>query len=728
MLSTYHYNIKKEKNKEILYKKDKIFLGGYMNKKYEVFDVPKNEIIDTGPSEIVEKFLDVSEIENEKQNSLVRIDINVIEYPLFTKNPRRKKNQIIRYFFNRDKEAYIQVNPTSGDFIPGEFEERVFIAILKIMRDKKYNNEFYTKPSEILYNMGIPQTSYKSFYKKITLALQRLSQTSYTFKNSLYSNKMKGIIDDKINTNIMNIRIITLNQAEKDEMEYFQDKRTKEVIKISISNYFYDNIIRKGYLVYDSQLLLNMNSPITRALYMLVNKLRFSKFHLRVLALSLIKKIPLSDDAKSLGRSIKSLEKSCEQLKKMDLISDFNVIRQGKLIQTEIEFFFEEKHNAVKQSFFYDDKNHFDNLLITYTDRGEEGEIVVESSEALKEVQKEKENITPTENKINEIFDKLPPRARELKTMYGTIKDSIRQYGFEYVKYTAEYMNKNKVTKIRSYFVQALENGWAENFMMIEKNKSKKKEQQLTFNTMEIRNTSEQNLFEREADEISDKKERLYEEYKLLPKNERDEIENEVCQEYIKMCGVFGNAQKKAFQYAKESLIKEFLYKRDAEKDKQEKENIEILKPISKDMKEVHMGSFIFGDNFNKKDETLEISEKNSAEFYEDYSSFEDISFSDENVNEKKVKKSDIICDIKKVYNNISLFQMELLDFLELEILDSIDQKTKDRIIKLVGVSNFFEATVGTDNSEEGYYMRIEYLKDKESSIKIIKECVKKYL
>lgn len=101
---------------------------------------------------------------------------------------------------------------------------------------------------------------------------------------------MKGIIDDKINTNIMNIRIITLNQAEKDEMEYFQDKRTKEVIKISISNYFYDNIIRKGYLVYDSQLLLNMDSPITRALYMLVNKLRFNKFHLRVLALSLIKR------------------------------------------------------------------------------------------------------------------------------------------------------------------------------------------------------------------------------------------------------------------------------------------------------------------------------------------------------------------------------------------------------------------------------------------------------
>ncbi len=684
-----------------------------MNKKQEISNIPKNEIIDTGPSEIVEKFLDVSEVENEKQHSLVRIDINVIEYPLFTKNPRRKKNQIIRYFFNRDKEAYIQVNPTSGDFIPGEFEERVFIAILKIMRDKKYNNEFYTRPSEILYNMGIPQTSYKSFYKKITLALQRLSQTSYTFKNSLYSNKMKGIIDDKINTNIMNIRIITLNQAEKDEMEYFQDKRTKEVIKISISNYFYDNIIRKGYLVYDSQLLLNMDSPITRALYMLVNKLRFNKFHLRVLALSLIKKIPLSDDAKSLGRSIKSLEKSCRQLKEMDLISDFNVIKQGKLVQTEIEFFFEEKHNAIKQSFFYDDKNHFDNLLITYTDKGEEGEAITESEETLIELQKERENITPTENKISEIFEILPPRAKELKTMPGTIKDAIRQYGFEYVKYTAEYLSKNKVTKIRSYFIQALEKGWAEQFMAIEKDKSKKKKEQLTLNTIEMQKSDNNILNIDNSQEVKDRKNKLYNEYQSLSEEEQEKITKEVFDDYIKMSGqvVANPVQKMAFQRAKETLIKEYLYKRDAEEIKEAPKNLEKDK---KDMKEIHMGTLIFGDDFTKNKDVIE--EKNVEDIYKDMQ-IEDITFVDEIEEEnsdKKIKKSDIIYDMKKVYNEISLFQMELLD--ALESLKTIEQETQDKIVRIVGISKHFEATVG------GYYIKIEYVKDKESTIKIVKK------
>ncbi|MEG0584698.1 MAG: replication initiator protein A, partial [Cetobacterium sp.] len=333
-------------------------------------DILLNEVIDTGPSEIVEKFLDVSEIENEKNNSLVRIDINVIEYPLFTKSTSKKKNQIIRYFFNRSKEAYIQVNPTSGDYIPGELEERVFIAILKIMRDKRYSNVFYTTVSEILTNMGIVQESFKGFYGRISKALVRLSQTSYTFKNSLYSNKIKGIIEEQINTNIMNIRMLSLKQADENEKEYFTDGRIKEVIKISISDHFYDNIIRKGYLVYDSQLLLSMDNPITRALYMLINKLRFNKLYFKVLSMNLIKRIPLSENIQKISRTIKVIEKSCEELRKMDLIADYNIIKNSKWIESEVEFYFNETHNTLKQSYFYDDKNHFDNLLITHTDSG----------------------------------------------------------------------------------------------------------------------------------------------------------------------------------------------------------------------------------------------------------------------------------------------------------------------------------------------------------------------
>ena len=55
---------------------------------------------------------------------------------------------------------------------------------------------------------------------------------------------------------------------------------------------------------------------------------------------------------------------------------------------------------------------------------------------------------------------------------------------------------------------------------------------------------------------------------------------------------VAGPAQKIAFQRAKESLIKEYLYKTDAEKIKDKKSTPE------KEMKEIHMGTLIFGIRF----------------------------------------------------------------------------------------------------------------------------------
>ena len=68
--------------------------------------------------------------------------------------------------------------------------------------------------------------------------------------------------------------------------------------------------------------------------------------------------------------------------------------------------------------------------------------------------------------------------------------------------------------------------------------------------------------------QILEKKSRLYEEYKLLNAKEREEIENIVLNDYMKQCKVFGSSQKKAFQYAKESLIKEYLYRERCGKDR----------------------------------------------------------------------------------------------------------------------------------------------------------------
>lgn len=622
-------------------------------KKLKVSEIPRNQIIDTGPSEIVEKFLDVSEIENEKNHSLVRIDINMIEYPLFTKSTSKKKNQIIRYFFNRSKEAYIQVNPTSGDYIPGELEERVFISLLKIMRDKRYNSIFYTTISEILTNMGISQESFKGFYGRISKALIRLSQTSYTFKNSLYSNKIKGIIEEQINTNIMNIHMISMKQAKEVEKELFTDRRIKEIIKVSISEHFYDNIIRKGYLVYDSQLLLSMDNPITRALYMLINKLRFNRMYIKVLSINLIKRIPLSENIQKIGRTIKVIEKSCEELKKMNLIENYNIIKNSKWIESEVEFYFNENHNALKQSYFYDDKNHFDNLLITHTDSGVD--LKNDGNDSFNAVKAETIDRIPTNEKVENILKILPLKARELKTLPKVIKDGIRQYGFEYMKYVAEYMKIQKVGNIRSYLIQALAKGWADDYIL-----QKKK------NTAEVAENKIKLISPIENVEVIDNINE-YSEIKLrfqnLEKDKQKEIETLAYNEYIKKCGSEGKIQKMAFSAAKEKLIIDYIIETD------------ILSEIE----------------MKKEKHTIEVAKKEIID-----------------ISTLEVAKKEI--EIKKVYKNISMFQLEIL-----EILEGENIKEVNNIIRLLNITNFFEGEL------RDLHISLEYNENEESYIKIKK-------
>ncbi|WP_047396387.1 hypothetical protein [Cetobacterium sp. ZOR0034] len=648
-------------------------------KKLKKFEIPMNQVIDTGPSEIVEKFLDVSEIENEKNHSLVRIDINMIEYPLFTKSTSKKKNQIIRYFFNRSKEAYIQVNPTSGDYIPGELEERVFIALLKIMRDKRYNNMFYTTISEILTNMGIAQESFKGFYGRISKALIRLSQTSYTFKNSLYSNKIKGIIEEQINTNIMNIHMISVKQAQESEKELFTDRRIKEVIKVSISEHFYDNIIRKGYLVYDSQLLLSMDNPITRALYMLINKLRFNRMYIKVLSINLIKRIPLSENIQKIGRTIKVIEKSCQELKKMNLIENYTVIKNSKWIESEFEFYFNETHNELKQTYFYDDKNHFDNLLITHTDSGVD--LKNDGNHHFEAVKAETVDRIPTNEKLEEILKILPSKARELKTLPKVIKDGIRQYGFEHIKFVAEYIKVQKVSNIRSYMIQALSKGWAEDYITQQKKNTAQKVKNDNLKLLEIEIPQEVSVNKEIVGEVDNFWNLLVLEKKLV-------IEEEAYRDYIAMCGVEGKIQKMAFNAAKDKIIKDYLIKNIEKYTTQEVVNLKNT------------------DLFNNSEDVIDIIEISSTEVDKNENT-EDLSTGNESIKLNTAQEAKNV-EIKKIYKNMSMFQLDLLDLLEGENIKEVN-----KIIRLLGITKFFEGELGN------LHLVLEYNEDEESIIKI---------
>ena len=71
----------------------------------EFLDTEYDEVIELeSPVEIVEEYLNVdnSLIEMEKNKDLIRMEMNIVEYPIFSKNKRLKKNQIMKYHFKTD--------------------------------------------------------------------------------------------------------------------------------------------------------------------------------------------------------------------------------------------------------------------------------------------------------------------------------------------------------------------------------------------------------------------------------------------------------------------------------------------------------------------------------------------------------------------------------------------------------------------------------------------------
>ena len=512
------------------------------------------EVVDTPETEIVEEnfYIEESFIKNK---NLVRMDINIVQFPIFSKNTKRKVNQIIKYYFNKNRDTYITVKPSAGNYIPGEMEEKIFIALMQIMKERGMPKKFMVTSTELRDKLKIGSNA--SYGIVIKNSLLRLSETNYNFKNTMYSSEKKGVIKEEISTQILSLKIITLSLKENSKYrKEIPDKRIKEIYEINISDHFYSNIIQKGYMVYNSGILLDIGTSTARTIYMLIEKLRFNNLHLSIDSLFLIKRIPLKYDKRNIAHTIKTLEKAFKELKNKNLIEDFKIIKESTWEKSEIEIFFHEKSQEEKQQRFFEDRNDFRKLLTEATVSDTEHEMI-EDVEIIEKSTPIQATIIVTQELIDKILGLMPSKARTLKTMPKTIKDAIIQYGYSKVESVAIYMKKNKVDKVRAYFIKALENNWIEDEIIEIKETSKKDK-----NSIEVVPSEEKS--------INDYKKEL-DYFNSLENKEKEELEKKVYEAYIKKCGQETKIQKLAFKAAKNNLIAEYILKNELIKDEESK-------------------------------------------------------------------------------------------------------------------------------------------------------------
>lgn len=513
------------------------------NRDYEIVET---EVKETGPTYYLEEDISIDE-KYVKNKSLIRMDMNIVQFPIFSKNTKRKKNEVTTYYFNKNRDTYIVVKPSAGELIPGEAEEKIFIALMKLLKEKGMEQEFFVSAKEIKDAAKINAGNYTTEIKK---ALLRLSETNYNFKNTMYSNEHAAILKDEISTPILTFRAKKLSLRENSHLRNeFEDGRIKEVYWIRISDHFYKNIVKRGYLVYDSNILLDINSSVSRTLYMLLEKIRFDEVYVRESVFALIKKIPLKFEKKSLPMTIKTLEKAFDELKRKNLIKDFNFVKETTWQEADVEVFYSEKHNEIKTSRFNGDnsevKKIYSDLQISYTEKTN-----IENKAEEYELKQEL-NTLVTDEIIENILNQLPEKARNLKSMPVTIEKSIKKYGIKKVISVVNYMkSQKKIEKIKSYFIKALENDWLEeneDVTQLEKEKKIVKENE------KIEQISLEISKENEDDNL------LYDKYLGLVSLEKDKIEELVKESYVKKAGSNNKIVMMAFAQAKRKLIIEYL-------------------------------------------------------------------------------------------------------------------------------------------------------------------------
>lgn len=518
------------------------------------------EIIELqGEMNVVEEFLNVdsSLVEYEKNRDLIRMEMNIVEFPIFSKNSLVKVNQIRKYYFSTDKQSYLEILPALNTQIPGEIEERVFIALTKILRNNNFRKVFYCTISDIFDNMKVDKkTTRKGMYPKIRQAISKMATTTFRFKNLFYSNEINRVVDDLIETNILTFRSITMKDATDSEQNFFSDKRIKEVFKISVSDHFHDNIIQKGYLAFDADELLSIKDSVTRSIYTMITKWRFNNLYLKKPAYYIARRIPLAWD-KNPRRTVLRIEESFVSLKNFGYISDYKLNRNDKWEKADFEIFFDETHNKIKRDNFLEEKQSFDKLVHAIEDR--QNEIDVNSDTLF------------SDESFLSIYNTFPEVARRFKTLPNIIREALKKYDYKYVKYTAEYTALFCKASYIKYFKDALDKNWADEYIAKKEMKSEKQQIKIEENNIKIEEAVYEELPKYNWDDFD-----------KLSQEDKENLEKLAFENFLKESGSNKNDKVMVgiFEKTKKSLILEELksYKNDEVVKKEVKIQEETLK------------------------------------------------------------------------------------------------------------------------------------------------------
>lgn len=610
--------------------------------------------------------------EIDSNNELIRLEMNTIEYPLFSKNRKLKKNTVVTYEFNNQKHQYLRIEPIVHKKIPGELEEKIFFALMKLYKKNGHNQTIYTDFPTLIHEMRVDKSG--KIKNMVREGLKVLGGSTYEFNNLFYSNENRGILNTNLRTSMFSILVITLTEAKEinnpDLLKHFRNSKVREIIQIRFSQHFFDNIIKKGYLYFDRQDLLQIENPVSRTLFMMLTKWRNKELYIKRFSKFLASRIPLSWKKTNISRTLQTMEQAFEDLKAKKVIKSYRFNCEKGRDNSYFEIWFDEIHNKKYNG-------EIDQIRLP-------GEL--ESFEITNEIKESLDNddifIVESEitKQVKELLSLMPEKARALKTLEGKIEKALKKKGYDYTKGAVLYTAKNAKASFGKYLTETLEKNWHEEFQqsLIQE----EKEQEAREKKAE-KIKKKQQKEKSEGDKKQEIRDRVKELFNNLSAEKKSELEKLALEEYISHGETpeIRKSLKDFFQKMKLGLTLEYLIKTDY---------FSNLKDELKDKKIEKRSVFDEEKSFQKEIEPAQI------------------------VQEKKEKnqlKSKNIIQIEKLYEDMISLKVELHDYL----YDKVSEQTLRQVMSFLNIEAHYRREV------EGYKLEIKYVENGKSLIYIEK-------
>ena len=285
---------------------------------------------------------------------VIKSETNIIEFPIFTLNKNVKKNTIYKYIFNADNSSYLEVIPpvTSEEdvtTIPGEFDQKVFYALNRILQQQN-NNPIYCTSSQILREMGYSKIGNKE-YINIEKSLQKLQSTTYNFENCFNFNAETEKTISRFN--LLSYSEVSFKNYKEVPEEYqylLRDKRVKNIFEIHFNQIYMQNLTRSGnYLSFNKKVLdtLKKKQQLSLILYQFLTLKRAKKLKITIPFVVLASRIPYKVDSSNKYYAKKKIIESLTYLEKEGLILFFEEISGNRIEETLFEINFTESNNEI---------------------------------------------------------------------------------------------------------------------------------------------------------------------------------------------------------------------------------------------------------------------------------------------------------------------------------------------------------------------------------------------